>query len=237
LVIDAVLFDWAGTLTPYHQVDLLGCWAAAAEVIAPDRVEELAAALFAAEHDSWPMQQVSMQSSTTAELVKRGTAAMGIEADEATEQAAIAAYRRAWSAHLDARDEAAAVLTALRDRGMRTGLLSNTHWPRDWHEDALAADGLIDLLDARLYSSELSHMKPHPSAFEALLAAVGTTAERAVFVGDRPHDDISGAKAVGLRTVWIRNDAVPRYDVEPDAIIDELAALVDVVDVWNAQAG
>jgi putative hydrolase of the HAD superfamily len=236
-VIDAVLFDWAGTLTPYHQVDLLGCWAAAAEVIAPERVDEVAAALFAAEADSWPLQQLSMRSSTTAQLIRTAIAAIGIEADEAAQLAAIAAYRQAWSAHLDARPDAAAVLTALRDRGMRTGLLSNTHWPRDWHEEALAADGLVDLLDVRLYSSELTHMKPHAVAFQALLDAVGATAERAVFVGDRPHDDISGAKALGLRTVWIRNDHVPGYDVEPDAVIDELAELVEVVDTWNAQAG
>jgi HAD superfamily hydrolase (TIGR01509 family) len=236
-VIDAVLFDWAGTLTPYHQVDLLGCWAAAAEVIAPDRVAEVAAALFAAEADSWPLQQLSMRSSTTAQLIRMATAAIGIDADEAAQAAALAAYRRAWSTHLDARPDAAAVLTALQDRGLRTGLLSNTHWPRDWHEEALAADGLVDLLDVRLYSSELTHMKPHPIAFQALLDAVGATAERAVFVGDRPHDDISGAKALGLRTVWIRNDHVPAYDVEPDAVIDELAELVDVVDEWNTQAG
>ena len=76
-------------------------------------------------------------------------------------------------------------------------------------------------------------MKPHPEAFRALLDAVGVEPAQAVFVGDRLHDDVAGATALGMRTVWVRNDAVPRADVEPDAVIDELAELVAVVDGWS----
>jgi len=54
-----------------------------------------------------------------------------------------------------------------------------------------------------------------------------------VFVGDRLHDDVFGAQSAGLRGVWIRNALVPAYDVEPDATIDALSELVDVVDRWN----
>jgi FMN phosphatase YigB (HAD superfamily) len=115
-------------------------------------------------------------------------------------------------------------------------LLSNTNWPRAWHDGVLAEDGLLDLLDATVYTSELPHMKPHPSAFQMLLDAVGVTADRAVFVGDRLHDDISGAQALGMRAVWLRNDSVPSYDVEPDAVISELSELVAVVDGFVAEA-
>ena len=41
-------------------------------------------------------------------------------------------------------------------------------------------------------------MVPHPSVFLAALEALGVSdPTRAVFVGDRPLDDISGAKASG----------------------------------------
>jgi HAD superfamily hydrolase (TIGR01509 family) len=209
-------------------VDFLGAWTAAARVIAPDRAEELAAALLAAEEDALPRRRETLASITTVQLVRSV-----YEVDDATYELATKAYRERWAPHCVSRPDAAAVLTALKARGLRTGLLSNTHWPRDWHEEALAADGLDDLLDARLYSSELTHMKPHRSTFQALLDAIGTTAERAVFVGDRPHDDISGAKAVGMRTVWIRNELVPAYDVEADATIDELSELLYVIDGWR----
>jgi HAD superfamily hydrolase (TIGR01509 family) len=228
-MIDAVLFDWAGTITPYHEVDFLGCWTAAARVMAPDRAEELAAALLAAEHEAWPGQRETLVSTTTRELVRSVCTV-----DDATYALAAGAYRERWAPHCVSRPDAAAVLRALKARRLRTGLLSNTHWPRDWHEEALAADGLDELLDARLYSSELSPMKPHPSTFQALLDAVGSTARRAVFVGDRPHDDISGAQAMGMRTVWIRNAFVPSYDVTADATIDELSDLVGVIDGWRS---
>ena len=60
-------------------------------------------------------------------------------------------------------------LTALRERGLRTGLLSNTHWPRPLHERWLADAGLLGLLDVRVYTSDLQHLKPHREAFETLL--------------------------------------------------------------------
>jgi putative hydrolase of the HAD superfamily len=74
-------------------------------------------------------------------------------------------------------------------------------------------------------------MKPHPSAFSAALTAIGVTnPANAVFVGDRPYDDISGAKSVGMHTVLRANPYVPTYDVEPDAVIDSLVDLLAVID-------
>jgi putative hydrolase of the HAD superfamily len=230
--IDAVLFDWGGTLTPFNPIDLLEIWGASAVVLAPERPAELAAALVTAELALWQQTRDTMASFTTEQLVQRAAGELGIDIDPATYPLAIAAYRQQWAPHVIARQHAVDVVRDLRARGLRTGVLSNTNWPRTWHDEALAADGLLDLFDATVYTSELTHMKPHPSAFEALLGAVGTTAERAVFVGDRRYDDIGGAQALGMRTVWIRNDAVPGHDVQPDATIEELPELLDVVDRW-----
>ena len=166
--------------------------------------------------------------------------ATGLDVDAALHEAALTAHLEAWTPHTVADPAAVPLLTTLRERGIRTGLLSNTHWPREWHEQWLMRDGLLDLLDARVYTSDLDHVKPHPQAFRTLLARVDVAPGEAVFVGDRLHDDIGGAAALGMRTVWIRNDAVPRADVTPDAVIDELSELVAVVDAWSdaqAQAG
>src|SRR3954462_3128309 len=97
-------------------------------------------------------------------------------------------------------------------------------------------EGILELPDARVYTSDLEHVKPHPEAFGALLDAVGVQPDRAVFVGDRLHDDIAGAKQLGMRGVWVRNDVVPTHDVEPDAVIEELAEVVGIIDRWR-QAG
>ena len=126
------------------------------------------------------------------------------------------------------------MLRHLRGRGVRTGLLSNTHWPRAFHEHFLERDGLADLLDVRLYTSELAHMKPHPSVFAAVLEQLGVDdPSRAVFVGDRLHDDVFGGRQAGMRTVWRRNAFVPTYEVEPDAVVDALSDLPDVLERWG----
>jgi putative hydrolase of the HAD superfamily len=231
-LIEAVLFDWGGTLTTFHSVDLLDAWQVAAEVLAPNRADEVAAALLEAEREIWARTTTTMRSATTAEVLHAASAAVGLPVEEALHEKAVASYLDHWAPTSHARPDARTTLHALRDRGLRTGLLSNTHWPRDRHEEWLARDGLLGLLDARVYTSDLDHVKPHAEAFRALLDAVGVDPQDAVFVGDRPWDDVEGARRMGMRTVWIRNGAVPAYDVEPDAVIDELGELVGVIDGW-----
>ena len=232
-MINAVLFDWGGTLTTFHSVDMIDAWRVAAEVLAPERADEVADALLAAEREIWARTTTTMRSATTAEVLHTAGVAVGLPVEAALHEKAVASYLDHWAPTSHARPEARGVLHALRDRGLRTGLLSNTHWPRATHEDWLARDGLVDLLDARVYTSDLAHVKPHPEAFGALLDAVGVAPEQAVFVGDRLHDDVAGAKEVGMRGIWVRNDVVPSDDVEPDAVVERLEELVAVVDAWR----
>ena len=76
--------------------------------------------------------------------------------------------------------------------------------------------------------------KPHPTAFRAALDALGVDdPSTAVFVGDRPWDDISGATAVGLRTVLRPNPMVDEQGPPPDAVIAALPELLDLIDGWD----
>ncbi len=232
--VTAVIFDWGGTLTPFHDVDLLDLWRVAARVLAQDREEELAAALAAAERDWWTRAVAENRSGTTADVLAAAAQSTGMDVDAALHETALTAHLEAWTPHTVADPQAVPVLTALRRRGIRTGLLSNTHWPRDWHEQWLARDGVLELLDARVYTSDLKHLKPHPEAFAAVLDALGgIDPEQVVFVGDRPLDDISGAQRMGMRAVLRPNDVVPGYDVTPDATIEQLSDLLTLVDRWR----
>ena len=228
-MIEAVLFDWGGTLSVHADVDLLDMWRAAARVLAPADPEPVAAALLAAE-DRWWRESVAAgdRSGTTEQLVR--SVARETHLDVA---AALRAYHDAWEPTVAHDPAAVAVLTALRDRGLRTGLLSNTHWPRELHERWLDEAGLLGLLDVRLYTSAMSHMKPHAEAFGALLTAVGVEPAAAVFVGDRLRDDVSGAQAVGMRTVHLTGRPVEPWDVVPDAELVSLEGLVELVDRWR----
>jgi putative hydrolase of the HAD superfamily len=238
VTVRAVVFDWGGTLTPWHDVDLLDLWRVAAEVLAPDRVDEFARALADAESAWWAQAVASGRSGTTAEVFAAAAAATGLDLDAALHQRAVTAHLEAWTPHTCADPEAKPLLEELRARGIRTGLLSNTHWPRAWHERWLDRDGLLPLLDGRVYTSDLEHLKPHPEAFRAVLAAVAgdgppIAPEEAVFVGDRPLDDISGAKGVGMRAVLVPHSTVPDHPVEPDATITRLGEVLALVDDWR----
>jgi HAD superfamily hydrolase (TIGR01509 family) len=229
-VIEAVLFDWGGTLSTYVPVDLLDMWRAAARVLAPDDPEPVAAALLAAEEHWWRTNiAAGDRSGTTADLLRSVAAEAHVDLLTLAQEA----YHGAWEPTVAHDPAAVGVLTALRERGLRTGLLSNTHWPRDLHERWLADAGLRDLLDVRLYTSDMTHMKPHPQAFHALAAAVGVSPQHAVFVGDRPRDDVSGAQGVGMRAVLLAGRPVEQWPVQPDAVVADLSELLAVVDAWR----
>jgi putative hydrolase of the HAD superfamily len=234
MTLEAVVFDWGGTLTAGSTIvtlELEDMWRASARRLAPDREDELTAALFVAERRFWERTATTLESGTLSDLLLAASQDVGLDVTDAVLEEAATHHLDAWTPHITHDPDAAPVLRALRDRGLRTALLSNTHWPRAFHEHFLERDGLAELLDARLYSSELKHLKPHPEVFEAAMAAVGVTnPTNAVFVGDRPYDDIHGAKGAGMRTVWRANPHVPAYDVEPDAVIHDLPALLEAID-------
>jgi HAD superfamily hydrolase (TIGR01509 family) len=228
-----VIFDWGGTLTPWRSVDQRAGWQAYADVLHaddPSVAATAAAALAEADAAHWATVRDESRAFTLAHVL----AAAGAGHDEA----AWLAFRRHWEPATLTDPQAEPVLRGLRERGLRTGVLSSTAWPRDWHEEVLRRDGVLDLLDGCVWSSDLEWTKPHPDAFRAAMAAVGETdPAECVFVGDRPYDDITGAKRVGMRAVLIPHSDIPPAeqvptDVHPDAVIQQLADLLPLIDGW-----
>ena len=232
--IRAVVFDWGGTLSTFADVDLEDMWTLAARHFDPRREAEIRARLHAVEAATFARSTTDQRSATLRQILEQASADLGLDVTEAVLEEAGTHYLDSWTPHIVHEPDAAPTLAAIRERGIRTGLLSNTHWPRAFHEHFLERDGLADLLDVRLYTSELTRMKPHPSVFANALDALGIDdPATAVFVGDRLHDDVFGAEQAGLKTVWRRNDLVPTFDVEPDAVVDTLAGLLEVLDRWG----
>ncbi len=118
-------------------------------------------------------------------------------------------------------------------------MLSNTVWPRGWHEEFFARDGVLELVDGAVYTSEVPWTKPSPQAFHAAMAAVGaSTPGRCVFVGDRLFDDIWGAAQVGMRTIHVPHSTIPveqlgHTEGEPDAVVHRLAEVHGIVRRWR----
>ena len=233
--VDAVVFDWGGTLTPWHTIDLREQWLHYAEAADPDHADELSARLLAAEEEAWRAGRDHQRSATLDELFR----SVGVDPVGELHESALAAYHSFWEPHTRTDPDVVPLFTALRERGIRIGILSNTLWTREHHERVFRRDGVLDLIDGAVYSSEVPWTKPHPEAFLAAMAAAGATdPARVVFVGDRPFDDIHGAKAVGMRAVLVPHSAIPavqkgHVEGDPDAVVDRLGDLLAIVDDWN----
>jgi putative hydrolase of the HAD superfamily len=227
MAVRAVIFDWGGTLTPWHTIDHETLWRTVCSPHFPaGQADEIAAAICAAERELWQATDESQASATMEMIMERA----GVDPTDAL----LAAYFEAWEPHTLTDPEAAPLLRGLRERGLKVGVLSNTMWPRNAHERVFVRDEIIDLIDGAVYSSEIPWAKPHPEAFRAAMAAVGVDDPAAcVFVGDRPFDDIYGANRAGMRAVLIPNSDVPRFDAaEPDAVITRLSELPALLDSW-----
>lgn len=225
-----MIFDWGGTLSVWQELDIEDMWRLAARHISPDREEELLQRLIAVEERSWERTRTDRRSTRLVDLLTEASAEIGADVAAAVLEEAATHHLDSWTPHIRHFPDAGPTLRRLRDAGLRIGLLSNTHWPRHFHEHFLERDGLADLIDARLYTSDMDHVKPDRRAFEQALAALDVSRpDEAVFVGDRLYDDVWGAQQAGLRGVWIRNDHTPRHDVEPDGVIEHLGELPELV--------
>jgi putative hydrolase of the HAD superfamily len=234
--IEAVIFDWGGTLSFYANIELHDMWLLAAEHLA--RVSgrdaaELAERLSQAELRYWQGVKDAQRTGTLGEILSAESQALGLDVTSAVLEEVAQHHLDAWTPHIRHHADAASTLRALRAAGIKTGLLSNTHWPESFHEHFLERDGLRDLLDARAYTSNLPRSKPHPSAYQHILGRLGVPPERAVMVGDRPIDDVRGAQQSGLRGIWRPHDASPPLDdVVPDAVIRSLSEIPGVIAAW-----
>jgi putative hydrolase of the HAD superfamily len=233
-MISAVIFDWGGTLSHFVDAEMVDAWRLAARHIDPAHEDEITDRLVRVEADFWATTSSHQRSATLADLLATAAQELQLDVAEALLEEAALRHLDAWTPHISHDPDAGPTLAALRAQGLRIGMLSNTHWPRPFHEHFLERDGLVELIDARLYTSEMPFQKPHPSAFLAASRALGVEADEAVFVGDRPWDDISGAHSAGMRTVLRPNPVAPDIaGIAPDARINRLTELVDLVHAWS----
>jgi putative hydrolase of the HAD superfamily len=227
MTVRAVIFDWGGTLTPWHWIDHAALWQQACAPHFPvGQAAAVAAAIAAAESACWVQCETAHRSTTLHGVFETA----GVTPHEAL----VETYFGLWEPHTYTDPDVAPLLRSLRGRGIRIGVLSNTMWPRALHERVFRRDDVLGLIDGAVYSSEIPWTKPHPEAFRAVMNAIGVTEPAdCVFVGDRPFDDIYGAKSLGMRTVFIPHSNLPPRDgVVPDAIITRLADLTAHLDNW-----
>jgi putative hydrolase of the HAD superfamily len=136
---------------------------------------------------------------------------------------------------LDPPPSAVATLAALRERGMRLGVLSNTHGLeiRAWDRSPLAAH-----VDVVALSHEIGACKPDPATYAYALNRLKVPAGAAAYVGDGSSDELVGARAAGFGMVILAEEAparsapreLRRLRAQADASVVSLTDVVGLVD-------
>lgn len=124
---------------------------------------------------------------------------------------------------------AESVLHALRDAGVRIGLLTNG--AASLQREKIETSGLGMYFDAAVVSGEIGTGKPEPAIFRHLLDRLGVAPGEALMVGNSLARDIVGGKRAGLRTCWLalEGEDEPVGLVEPDFTIRSLGELPRLV--------
>jgi putative hydrolase of the HAD superfamily len=102
--------------------------------------------------------------------------------------------------HFSLYDDVTETLRILRRRGVRLGLISNSHRPLDTFRSHFDLD---DLISVSVSSSDHGFLKPHPRIFQAALELMEVSASDAVMVGDSLTQDVMGARAAGMRGILL----------------------------------
>jgi putative hydrolase of the HAD superfamily len=128
--------------------------------------------------------------------------------------------------HFTLYDDVPDALRALVNRGVRLGLISNSHRCLESFQTHFDIEGLISVT-----VSSIDHgvLKPSPRIFTTALELMQVRAADAVMVGDSLSQDVAGARRVGMRGILLARGGrdVP---ADPDvAVIRSLAELPDLL--------
>ena len=232
-MIRAVLFDWGNTLS---------AWEFDAELFVEGHVRGLAALGEAA-----PPQQPFTEAYTEQILPRLlgheedeidyagelGTllSALGSEVDGDGVMRFVEAEQQVWRPTHRLEPSVIGLLDALRERGLKVGLVSNLFDPPALMRELFGEIGLLERLDAIALSSEVGKRKPHPAIFESALEQMGVAAGQSVMVGDRLREDVGGAQALGMwaiQALWYLQD--DSGVAEPDATASTPADVLRWID-------
>ena len=161
MAIDAVIFDWGGTLTRWHDVDFhaeslaLAAGRGRGRRTHDDRAVEIhARRLHQAGAVVWGTEPRPPAERDHRRPLRRGGARHDPDL--------LTAYYEFWVPHTETDPEVRPLWEWLRAEGIKVGVLSNTIWPREWHVGFFERDGVDDLIDGDVYTSEIPWTKPSP---------------------------------------------------------------------------
>jgi len=186
-------------------------------------------------HDAWQMG-IATGAHDIAEWTLAGLAAdRGAPGADAARELADALAAAPLAGGVQTLAGARGGLERLAEQGIRRALVCDTGLsPGRVVRELLANAGLLELLEATIFSDEVGAPKPDRRPFAAALAALdlAETPGSVVHVGDLRRTDVAGARAAGMATVRIRDHHDDRSDLpEADDVADSHAHLLEILGV------
>ena len=128
---------------------------------------------------------------------------------------------------LSAYPEVPAMLTALKDAGFNTAILSNGS--PDMLAGAVTSAGLAELLDDCLSVESVGIYKPADAVYELVEERFSCTRNQVLFVSSNGWD-AAGATGFGFTTAWVNRMGLPvdRMDHRPAHILTDLTGIPDI---------
>ena len=117
-------------------------------------------------------------------------------------------------------------IAALRERGLKTGLITVCS------EDVVSLWEETDfhgLFDAEVFSAAVGLRKPDPRIYWIALEKLGVEPKDAMFVGDGANDELGGAERVGMTAVGVESPTGELSDDWDGPRIRELPELLKLV--------
>ena len=114
----------------------------------------------------------------------------------------------------------------------RVGLISDSGiTPGAILRKVLSGHSVLKFFDFTVFSDENGFNKPHRTMFEKTLSGLGVEPCEAVHVGDLLQTDMAGAKASGMKTIWLnKGHKVAGGQYRPDWQIRTLAGTINVLE-------
>jgi putative hydrolase of the HAD superfamily len=209
---DAILFDMGYTLVFFEPVQNVIVRDALRDVGVERSAEEIEAAV----QKVWGQYYQDARTTTfpateeydrqvQANLGRSLLSRLGLHGDEETLQTYMESVDARFSRPGVMRSfpEVPGVLTSLRNRGYRLGIVSNWSWNLRERVAQVDLDGFFELVWASAYAGS---NKPHPEIFHQALEKMSLSPERVLYVGDSYEHDVVGARNAGLGVVLLDRD-------------------------------
>ncbi|MBS7614347.1 HAD family hydrolase [Candidatus Bathyarchaeota archaeon] len=127
--------------------------------------------------------------------------------------------------------EAKGVLEYLRSRYQMAIISDSGFTPARILRKILQKNGVLDFFVVTVFSDEVGFNKPHRMMFERVFSRLSVKPSEALHVGDLLHTDVAGAKAFGMKSIWL-NKEKERKAAEafnPDFTVNKVCEIIEIL--------